>query len=420
MKIKIHKGNWKKDYVNKNLDQIFVFGDNNARIGKGGQAIIRDLPNSMGIRTKKGPSNKNAAFYKDSEYAKNCENILEDILDIKEEALKGSTIVFSGGGYGTGLASLKQKAPKTFEYLCQAMKDHFNFDNEKGKKWYKIPGHDEITSGVYVSLDNTNKDILQPVNNSYFKPEFLEKGLNTTFDLIKTENKVSFTSSKEYKNGDVVIFTFKGKEHIVCRVICSYSMNLVLKDYKWYSFEGFDNSFSIAGPEPVLNSKQDGYKYQTHFQFICTLDDKGNMVFKNDIFQEKKKATSLNIEEVKELKNKENVKIVHIKNEEDKMGKITNEELLDVLNRIESKLERRKLKNPFKKKTLEELVQKLGDVLKIDKIESPLSTNKYQIEIRDITHVVDGGSIFYVVNFNEGFFRNKIEVIMKLNTSVIS
>ena len=88
----------------------------------------------MGIRTKKGPSNKNAAFYKDSEYAKNCENILEDILDIKEEALKGSTIVFSGGGYGTGLASLKQKAPKTFEYLCQAMKDHFNFDNEKGKK----------------------------------------------------------------------------------------------------------------------------------------------------------------------------------------------------------------------------------------------------------------------------------------------
>ena len=53
------------------------------------------------------------------------------------------------------------------------------------KKWYKIPGHDEITSGVYVSLDNTNKDILQPVNNSYFKPEFLERGLNTTFDLIK-------------------------------------------------------------------------------------------------------------------------------------------------------------------------------------------------------------------------------------------
>jgi hypothetical protein len=297
------------------------------------------------------------------------------------------------------------------------LKDHFNFDNEKGKKWNKIPGHDEITRGVYVSLDNTNKDILQPVNNSYFKPEFLEKGLNTTFDLIKTENKVSFTSSKEYKNDDVIIFTFSGKEHIVCRVICSYSMELTLKDYKWYSFEGFDNSFSIAGPDSVLNSKQDGYKYQTHFQFICTLNDKGNMVFKNDIFSNEIKRE---IKDNKELKNEENVKVVHIKKENEKMS-VSNEEIFKVLKSIESKLEKRKFKNIFKKKTLDELVQELGDVLKIDKIESGLSSNKYQIEIRDIIEpIVDGGSIFYVVDFNEGFFRNKIDVIMKLNTSVIS
>ena len=245
----------------------------------------------------------------------------------------------------------------------------------------------------------------------------MEKGLNTTFDLIKTENKVSFTSSKEYKNDDVIIFTFSGKEHIVCRVICSYSMELTLKDYKWYSFEGFDNSFSIAGPDPVLNSKQDGYKYQTHFQFICTLNDKGNMVFKNDIFSNEIKRE---IKDNKELKNEENVKVVHIKKENEKMS-VSNEEIFKVLKSIESKLEKRKFKNIFKKKTLDELVQELGDVLKIDKIESGLSSNKYQIEIRDIIEpIVDGGSIFYVVDFNEGFFRNKIDVIMKLNTSVIS
>jgi|SaaInlV_100m_DNA_2_1039680.scaffolds.fasta_scaffold05350_2 hypothetical protein len=417
MKIEIYNGDWKVDYINNNPNKIFVFCDNNARIGKVGQSIIRDLSNSMGIRTKKGPSNKSVSFYKDSEYEKNCKNILEDILDIKEESLKGSTIVFSDVGYGGLLSSLNKKAPKTFKYLCQSLKDHFNFDNEKGKKWNKIPGHDEITRGVYVSLDNTNKDILQPVNNSYFKPEFLEKGLNTTFDLIKTENKVSFTSSKEYKNDDVIIFTFSGKEHIVCRVICSYSMELTLKDYKWYSFEGFDNSFSIAGPDPVLNSKQDGYKYQTHFQFICTLNDKGNMVFKNDIFSNEIKRE---IKDNKELKNEENVKVVHIKKENEKMS-VSNEEIFKVLKSIESKLEKRKFKNIFKKKTLDELVQELGDVLKIDKIESGLSSNKYQIEIRDIIEpIVDGGSIFYVVDFNEGFFRNKIDVIMKLNTSVIS
>jgi len=420
MKIKIHKGNWKPEYVKKNIDQIFVFGDNNARVGKGGQAVIRDLPNTMGIRTKKGPSTKSAAYYKDSEYEQNCKNILEDILDIKEEALKGSTIVFSDGGYGTGLASLKQKAPKTFEYLCQSMKDHFNFDNEGGKRWHKIPGHNDITRGVYVSMDNTNSDILQPVNNSFFRPEFLEKGLNTTFDLIKSENKVAFTSSKEYKPNDVIIFTFKGKEHLVCRVVCSYTIDNVLKDYKWYSFEGFDNSFSIAGPDPVLNSKKDGYKYQTHFQFICTLNDKGEMVFKNDIFGEKKKARSFNEEKkTEDIKKYDNVKVVHIKNEKEeaKMSKgVSNEEILDILNRIESKLDRRKFKNPFRKKKLEELAcEKLGNVVKIDKLNTISANNKYQVEILD-----NDISVFYFINYNEGFFKNNIEVLLKSKTPINS
>lgn len=407
MKTKIHKGNWTREYVEKNIDQTFIFGDNNARIGKGGQAIIRDLPNTMGIRTKKGPSTKSVAYYKDSEYEQNCRNILEDILEIKEEALKGSTIVFSDGGYGTGLASLKQKAPKTFEFLCQVLKDHLNFDNERGTKWNKIPGHNDITSGAYVSLDKENGDILQPINNSYFRSDFLEKGLNTIFDLIRTDNKVAFTSSKQYQNDDVIIFTFSGKKHLVCRAICSYSVQDVLKDYRWYSFEGFDKTFSIAGPEAAM-------KYQTHFQFICTLDDKGNMVFRNDIFGEKKKAiSSSNVEETKEeLKTKDNVKVVHIKKEDNKMS-VSNEEILEVLKRIEGKMNSKRIffKNPFKKKTLEELANhKIGKVISIKHLETISSNNKYQIEVE--------GDSFYLVNFNKGLFRNSIEIILNSKTSI--
>jgi hypothetical protein len=33
-----------------NPDVVFVFGDNTKRIGKGGQAIIRDYPNALGSR----------------------------------------------------------------------------------------------------------------------------------------------------------------------------------------------------------------------------------------------------------------------------------------------------------------------------------------------------------------------------------
>ena len=64
MKIEIFKGDWTINDVKKNPNKLFIFGDNNARLGKGGQAIIRDLPNVMGIRTKKGPSRKAAAYYK--------------------------------------------------------------------------------------------------------------------------------------------------------------------------------------------------------------------------------------------------------------------------------------------------------------------------------------------------------------------
>jgi hypothetical protein len=58
----------------------------------------------------------------------------------------------------------------------------------------------------------------------------------------------------------IIIFTFNGiKDYLVCSVIDSYDVELVRKDYQWYSFEGYDKSFSIAGPETLIN-----YKYQYH------------------------------------------------------------------------------------------------------------------------------------------------------------
>ena len=41
----------------------------------------------------------------------------------------GYIIVLSNGGYGTGLAKLNLKAPKTFKYLCDELFDKFNFKN---------------------------------------------------------------------------------------------------------------------------------------------------------------------------------------------------------------------------------------------------------------------------------------------------
>jgi len=425
MKIEIFKGDWTIDDVKNNPNKLFIFGDNNARLGKGGQAIIRDLPNVIGIRTKKGPSRKAAAYYKDSEFSQNSKNILEDILEIKKEAMDGMTIVFSEGGYGTGLADLKNRAPKTFEYLCQQLRDHFNFNNETGKTWHKVPGHQEITSGTYFDFDGKagEKFILKPTNNSFFKPEYLENNLNTNFDLIKNDKKVAFSSKLKFENGQILILTFNGiKDYLVCRVIDSYDIELVMKDYQWHSFEGYDKSFNISGPETLIN-----YKYQTHFQFVCTLDQSGKMVFRDDIFTDKKKVSSsdhkptIKEEDVKQL---DNVHTIYIEDKEEnkkqdnKMSdkSVSNEELLEVLKRIESKLDKKtfNFKNPFKKKTLEQLLtKKFGNFFDLKDI----GNDKYQLKVcttdRDLFPNAPSLDVYYYVNFNKGIFWNSIDILIK-------
>ena len=43
-------GNWTRAQALAATDKLFVFGDNNARRGVGGQAVIRSVPNAMGVR----------------------------------------------------------------------------------------------------------------------------------------------------------------------------------------------------------------------------------------------------------------------------------------------------------------------------------------------------------------------------------
>ena len=48
--------------VRKHSDYLYIFGDNDVGIGKGGQAIIRDEHNAIGIPTKKEPNNRESAI----------------------------------------------------------------------------------------------------------------------------------------------------------------------------------------------------------------------------------------------------------------------------------------------------------------------------------------------------------------------
>lgn len=121
MEVCVFEGFWSIEDVRSKPDYLFIFGDNDIKHGKKGQAIIRDEPNVCGIPTKKLPTFAKNAFYNDAEYEDNIrkiDNAIDTILfRVKTENYKG--IILPNDGIGTGLSKLNTCAPKTFEYLSK-------------------------------------------------------------------------------------------------------------------------------------------------------------------------------------------------------------------------------------------------------------------------------------------------------------
>ena len=57
-------GFWGLDDARRHRDRLFVFGDNDARRGLAGQAVIRGEPNAIGLATKRSPSHVAHAYYR--------------------------------------------------------------------------------------------------------------------------------------------------------------------------------------------------------------------------------------------------------------------------------------------------------------------------------------------------------------------
>lgn len=82
--IRIHKGFWTRDQVARDVDSIYVFGDNSedaisCYVPSSTQACIRSLPNSIGITTKKNRGWDDSSFFNDRD--------LDEFKCIVEEAI---------------------------------------------------------------------------------------------------------------------------------------------------------------------------------------------------------------------------------------------------------------------------------------------------------------------------------------------
>ena len=114
-----------REFVRANRDCIFLFGDNLAGKGFGGQAAaMRGEPNCVGIPTKKFPSSRHGAFFTDLEFEQD-KAAIDHAFDLLFHKISKAeqTIVMPAGGLGTGRAQLESRAPLTFDYLQKCLRD---------------------------------------------------------------------------------------------------------------------------------------------------------------------------------------------------------------------------------------------------------------------------------------------------------
>jgi len=110
-----------REDLRNNPDVFYLFGDNDMRVGRGGQAKeMRGEPNAIGIRVKKAPLTGDV-YYSDSEFEENVRKINEDLNEVRKHLDYGEIVVIPSDGIGTGLALLKEKAPKTLLYLMKSL-----------------------------------------------------------------------------------------------------------------------------------------------------------------------------------------------------------------------------------------------------------------------------------------------------------
>ena len=116
--IHFQKKIYRKD-LKDHPEVLYVFGDNMARRGYGGQAReMRGEPNAVGIPTKWLPSTAENAYFTDRlGFTKIIETIDQDFERLEAHLKVGGEIVWPSYGIGTGLANLGKRAPLIAAYI---------------------------------------------------------------------------------------------------------------------------------------------------------------------------------------------------------------------------------------------------------------------------------------------------------------
>ena len=121
----------------KHPNKLYVFGDNAWRIGNGGQAVIRGLPNAVGVITKHRPGTEDRDYFSDSILELSL--IIEDIKRVAHKAgfsYSDCTIVLPADGLGTGLSDMQNRSPELLKVMNEIIFEVFGvrYDTDKINK----------------------------------------------------------------------------------------------------------------------------------------------------------------------------------------------------------------------------------------------------------------------------------------------
>lgn len=128
IKVIIWDGFWTRQDAIDNPDKLFLFGGNimddhwaqKKHVPMQTQAVIRDLPNSLAIMTKRSRGKGEQCYFNDNEdlnLFKGHLLLTLDKLDLHLNKIFTVVLPSKENGIGTGTAYLKEKAPKCWELL---------------------------------------------------------------------------------------------------------------------------------------------------------------------------------------------------------------------------------------------------------------------------------------------------------------
>lgn len=223
---------WTLSDVKNKPDHLFIFGDNDIKKGKGGQAVIREEPNAMGIPTKKIPTRAKSAYYTDDELTTNQNKIDHAIKLIIAELPKYEVLVLPADGIGTGLSELPTRAPLTFKYLKEKLKELIN----DAKYVRRVPAIKSNEVKLHTVMHGLDGKLYQSVQ--------IKKKTSPT--ITNTATTTTTTTWKPYPSGhlfktlapDLTKFTVYGTK--TCPY-CSYATKLLDERNQPYIYHDITN-----------------------------------------------------------------------------------------------------------------------------------------------------------------------------------